>query len=115
EVFVVFTKADLRSSVAQSIDFAAYLERLQCLPLTQEDTLAAAMSDSRIAVYVGDYLALTTTVFSHKMYVDTRDLGLAPHILLDGCWERSVTDVFLRSEEHTSELQSRENLVCRLL
>ena len=95
EVFVVFTKADLRSSVAQSIDFAAYLERLQCLPLPQEDTLAAAMSDSRIAVYVGDYLALTTTIFSHKMYVDTRDLGLAPHILLDGCWERSVTDVFL--------------------
>src|SRR5690606_7538983 len=25
------------------------------------------------------------------------------------------TDVFMRSEEHTSELQSRENLVCRLL
>src|SRR5690606_39614269 len=24
-------------------------------------------------------------------------------------------DAFLRSEEHTSELQSRENLVCRLL
>src|SRR5690606_22578944 len=29
----------------------------------------------------------------------------------------SITDgqIFLRSEEHTSELQSRENLVCRLL
>src|SRR5690606_41755272 len=26
-----------------------------------------------------------------------------------------VTDILLRSEEHTSELQSRENLVCRLL
>src|SRR5436309_10909114 len=26
------------------------------------------------------------------------------------CWSR-----FIRSEEHTSELQSRENLVCRLL
>src|SRR5690606_41353929 len=30
--------------------------------------------------------------------------------LLDGCTAR-----FERSEEHTSELQSRENLVCRLL
>src|SRR5690606_41944640 len=26
-----------------------------------------------------------------------------------------MRDVFARSEEHTSELQSRENLVCRLL
>src|SRR5690606_26227017 len=29
--------------------------------------------------------------------------------------ENGVTEVLLRSEEHTSELQSRENLVCRLL
>src|SRR5436309_7544039 len=28
---------------------------------------------------------------------------------------RTALDVFSRSEEHTSELQSRENLVCRLL
>src|SRR5690606_16245319 len=28
---------------------------------------------------------------------------------------RSKTDTEVRSEEHTSELQSRENLVCRLL
>src|SRR5256886_7045354 len=27
----------------------------------------------------------------------------------------SITDVELRSEEHTSELQSQSNLVCRLL
>src|SRR5690606_40530871 len=26
-----------------------------------------------------------------------------------------VLEIFVRSEEHTSELQSRENLVCRLL
>src|SRR5690606_41281465 len=29
--------------------------------------------------------------------------------------DRSAAPVFVRSEEHTSELQSRENLVCRLL
>src|SRR5690606_41430211 len=33
---------------------------------------------------------------------------LSQHYELDG-------DTWLRSEEHTSELQSRENLVCRLL
>src|SRR5690606_41653324 len=37
-------------------------------------------------------------------------LQLAPH---PGC--RDVAFAYPRSEEHTSELQSRENLVCRLL
>src|SRR5690606_42038905 len=32
-----------------------------------------------------------------------------------GRWRRNGSDVARRSEEHTSELQSRENLVCRLL
>src|SRR5690606_40751038 len=31
------------------------------------------------------------------------------------CGAQNETAGFLRSEEHTSELQSRENLVCRLL
>src|SRR5690554_7174958 len=29
--------------------------------------------------------------------------------------EKSATEIFARSEEHTSELQSRPHLVCRLL
>src|SRR5690554_7050496 len=32
-----------------------------------------------------------------------------------GSEEARLTDYFLRSEEHTSELQSRPHLVCRLL
>src|SRR5215203_7396944 len=34
----------------------------------------------------------------------------APHTLMAGTWKRCS-----RSEEHTSELQSRQYLVCRLL
>src|SRR5690606_40509492 len=33
----------------------------------------------------------------------------------EGAWLSSVSQRLRRSEEHTSELQSRENLVCRLL
>src|SRR5690606_39474533 len=40
-------------------------------------------------------------------------LGLA--CLLGDVVDESLFDVHRRSEEHTSELQSRENLVCRLL
>src|SRR6266700_7999210 len=48
-----------------------------------------------------------------------RRLWIGPH-LLDPTWPRAgafclARDVHGRSEEHTSELQLRENLVCRLL
>src|SRR5215813_14893720 len=54
-----------------------------------------------------------------------RNLALALHrlgvragdrvaLLAESCPEWSVTD-YARSEEHTSELQSRPHLVCRLL
>src|SRR5687768_1076686 len=45
--------------------------------------------------------------------------GRAPGVLLRAGWSRSVLKagdkVTVRSEEHTSELQSRLHLVCRLL
>src|SRR5690606_2282337 len=44
----------------------------------------------------------------------SRNLGLVYHVARRMIRTLS-TDVELRSEEHTSELQSRENLVCRLL
>src|SRR5690606_40101312 len=36
-------------------------------------------------------------------------------VALDSCPQRRGVCTRVRSEEHTSELQSRENLVCRLL
>src|SRR5690606_41181805 len=39
----------------------------------------------------------------------------APWGLQDWGFEAIIAPSFARSEEHTSELQSRENLVCRLL
>src|SRR5690606_41810400 len=41
-----------------------------------------------------------------------RELGIDHAVYI--CSDRQLQDQF-RSEEHTSELQSRENLVCRLL
>src|SRR5207302_7959366 len=44
--------------------------------------------------------------------VDKLNLYYGPYTIPPG-WDANRVD--LRSEEHTSELQSRENLVCRLL
>src|SRR3712207_7573280 len=46
--------------------------------------------------------------------------GIRPFIASSGlaettCWSASALSVETRSEEHTSELQSRQYLVCRLL
>src|SRR5207302_6093079 len=54
-----------------------------------------------------------SALFGAMMYLAHLDAARALPVppLLQQTWERSEN----RSEEHTSELQSRENLVCRLL
>src|SRR5690606_39651634 len=42
-------------------------------------------------------------------------LGLGALVVGTGFFKPNMTSILSRSEEHTSELQSRENLVCRLL
>ncbi|NWG32603.1 MAG: FkbM family methyltransferase [Rhodocyclaceae bacterium] len=54
------------------------------------------IKEKRGMVYLGNNKALTRTIFGQKMYVDTRDLSLAPHILLDGYWEMWITKFFKR-------------------
>src|SRR5260370_29849902 len=61
-----------------------------------------------------------TTLFRSKMvYAVFAPHGIAPAIVRRGAqsplYALAQADVLLRSEEHTSELQSHLNLVCRLL
>src|SRR3712207_6891871 len=41
--------------------------------------------------------------------------GRSKDLVFNWCYHGSVDETFIRSEEHTSELQSRQYLVCRLL
>ncbi len=50
----------------------------------------------RFAAYLGDHLALTRVLDHFKMYVDTRDISLTPHLLMEGNWEMWITKVFLQ-------------------
>src|SRR2546422_8351864 len=54
------------------------------------------------------YTTLFRSNYSHDMIFDSGRFGL--HLLRDDQFETVI-----RSEEHTSELQSRLHLVCRLL
>ena len=46
--------------------------------------------------YLGDHRAVAVTHRGHRIFLDTRDLGLTPHIALTGIWEREVEEVLRR-------------------
>src|SRR5690606_39732766 len=60
------------------------------------------------AVYVANQVAGNAVQLPPPDVIGTEQEGIAPEARYDEVQQR-------RSEEHTSELQSRENLVCRLL
>lgn len=46
--------------------------------------------------YLGDHEALCRVLGRYKMYVDTRDVGIASHLMLEGYWEMWVTSAMMR-------------------
>ncbi len=49
------------------------------------------------SAYLGDYTALCRILGRYKMYVDTRDIGIASHLMMEGYWEMWVTEAMLRT------------------
>ncbi len=45
--------------------------------------------------YLGDRSALCRVLGRYKMFVDTTDIGLSTHMLMDGYWEMWVTEAML--------------------
>ncbi|MES2491938.1 MAG: FkbM family methyltransferase [Pseudomonadota bacterium] len=46
--------------------------------------------------YLGQHEALCRILGRYKMYVDTRDIGIASHLMLEGFWELWVTTAMMR-------------------
>src|SRR5256886_13257953 len=64
---------------------------------------------------LGSELALKMGDHARKFGVDVRDFEPVHEIVVDGNTKAVRMESGERSEEHTSELQSQSNLVCRLL
>jgi FkbM family methyltransferase len=47
------------------------------------------------SAYLGDHTALALTRLNHKIYVDTRDISITPHILMHGAWENWLARVMV--------------------
>ena len=59
--------------------------------------------------------ALAEELFDRKLTPDLLRLGVPDKLVDHASPDQSKAELGLRSEEHTSELQSLTNLVCRLL
>lgn len=49
----------------------------------------------RKTIYLGDHTILTELIYGPKIFLNTRDTGVADNIIWYGYWEKWVTDVFL--------------------
>lgn len=47
--------------------------------------------------YLGKNRYLAVTAYGHKIFLDTRDISLAPHIIVGGLWETWITQRILES------------------
>ena len=47
--------------------------------------------DNTDHLYIGDSTVLCKVLTKYKMYVDSKDMGIAPHLIMDGYWESWVT------------------------
>jgi FkbM family methyltransferase len=65
--------------------------------VTLLNSAARKLFCKRNSIYLGDHKALTRTIWGHKIFLDTRDISIAPHILLDGFWEMWITKVFAKT------------------
>lgn len=61
-----------------------------------ESRLAALeLNANRRSAYLGDHTCLTHLLTGQKIYVDTRDVGIASHLMLSGNWEPWIANVLM--------------------
>src|SRR5690606_41163477 len=92
--------------------FSAYLAPLSFPTRRSSDLLETRFRTAGGSVVVTDFMPAVSEEEKHELLLAEHEI-----LRLVRCegGEVEIESVLRRSEEHTSELQSRENLVCRLL
>lgn len=53
----------------------------------------------RLHTYMGDHTVLTELIYGPKMYLDTREMSMTGHLIMEGYWEKWVTETFRMTVE----------------
>ena len=67
------------------------LEQIPSLNVPSKEPVKAK---SNFYAYLGENTAICDAAHGQKIYIDTRDLSLAPHLIREGAWEPWVTRFF---------------------
>src|SRR5438034_11197056 len=78
------------------------------------DVLEQRVIDQRLVVAAASLVDHVPKILKYTVVEANRDLRF-PRLRLDDGAAPRAREIYVRSEEHTSELQSHSDLVCRLL
>lgn len=67
---------------------------LQTMIKLEEVLFYLNMLKNSTTVKTANFEALTRIYTGQKIYVDTRDISVAPHLMMDGTWEPEITKIF---------------------
>jgi FkbM family methyltransferase len=88
------TEGDLAAGDAAELDLTAMIGPVQ------ERSARTVIDLERIrnanSAYLGQHVVLTSLYTGHRLFVDSRDISVAPALMFDGCWEPETTEVFGR-------------------
>ena len=79
----------------QAVEAGQYFDIWRLLSAPRSDNEAVLRSLCR-SVYLGNDTALCRVLGRYKMYVDTRDVSISSHLMLEGYWEMWVTEAMMR-------------------
>ncbi len=70
------------------------IEKLLTHPRVENEAYIRSLCES---AFLGDETALCRVLGRYKMFVDTSDQSLSPHLMLDGYWEMWLTEALARA------------------
>lgn len=96
DVFIIFYAKGISNMGNGIKSFFSYA--IDQLKTTEEQNpVIKVNSGSRFCSYIGNNTVLTETYFGRKIFLDSQDISLSPHIMYEGRWEQWVTDFFIKN------------------
>lgn len=69
---------------------------IQSIPVLPRNRVESEIRGLCVSQYLGNHEILCRYLGRYKIFLDSRDVGFAPHIILDGFWEFWITNFMIR-------------------